>query len=1160
MDKSLEAPVIPLGKDTARTECFITQTKYSTITPLFNGQEFKIELEGSREIRSERYSDRILDYGYKNTTISQNGYAAICPDFLLNQPYYNQIFNGGEFRLEQATEDSYLEEGSTERFYVESSSKRYKTGDTKKVKICSVTEDVSAIALGKDTFKLEVGKAEEAFRFKYARENTGEYKSGEENFDKINKATNIVRGIYSPYLAIQSSAPLKYGTLYNIYRNQTSNTIQEYQIRMDSSEPFYAISDRFNFENLKDEEISINSEEETSIKTTVCWRGDCYINTFTYRLNRNFNDSSLPNNDQVIDPLTWKNNYDASNQEKWKDISRSDINAVKLGSWITISVRSSFNYALRSEDFSYVSERALMGAPRSFFPRKQQMQIGNYKMPDSYLYNDAYRASLGFKCYFTLQDINYIKNSFSNRIQYSEIAIQDSFKNNYRSSLSTYFRDYSTEYGGITKLIGFEGYLLVVFEHGIGIAVINERVLAGNGDGEPVFINTNNVLPEELTIISDTYGTQWSESVVKSEAGYVYGVDTIAKKIWRVKGQQIEILSDFKVNKFLVDNISLGEKEKFPIIGIKNVKTHYNNNKKDIMFTFYDDVYKDEEKVWNLCYNELLGQFVTFYSWVPSYSENIDTQFFTFNRDTSKALSLLDLSNYGNASNTGIVLNSPILQDEIVPTVKIEEQGEPQISTLTLTNSSDNEVTTPIYGCEIHYRNYSTKEECTINNIKILRSTFGYDKYFEICKNTEYNKWYLRFKVEDITVEDFLELMKENDSRVVTLYLLPEIEETVFIKAQQIAVTFDDIVKNKLLETTDYDIPNLTTDFYLHGNSGIIDISEDWFPTHWYGKTHPFEFEFIVNDKIGQQKIFTDLVLISNKAEPESFHFEIEGDNYEFSSDKRTMYFRQEATKNLYQNLGSDMLYNRFYTDVMAGEYTKDQYYRKKLSESEYQRKLDRLYPTKQQGLVQQTKSTIFPLYYERIDTFNDIEHQYQQMHDEDGIYDFQNLSGSEISWNRDLNQFNIITHIKNSPIDLVGRLRGNSHYKEGKWNIQIPSIIFMQKNEEDWPTAHMGLHDEGPFNNEMYQNQNIKVPPIVINSQKLPKISNLIVNLDTLPEIYTKMSGQGIEKYIEITNGWTSRKEARIRDKWMKVRVRYNGNNLAVIHSLITLYNISYS
>jgi len=75
----------------------------------------------------------------------------------------------------------------------------------------------------------------------------------------------------------------------------------------------------------------------------------------------------------------------------------------------------------------------------------------------------------------------------------------------------------------------------------------------------------------------------------------------------------------------LVDNISFSERELYPTIGLKNIKTHYNNNKKDIMFTFYDDVYKDEEKVWNLCYNELLGEFITFYSWVPSFSENIDT-------------------------------------------------------------------------------------------------------------------------------------------------------------------------------------------------------------------------------------------------------------------------------------------------------------------------------------------------------------------------------------------------------------------------------------------------------------------------------------------------------------------------------------------------------
>jgi len=45
------------------------------------------------------------------------------------------------------------------------------------------------------------------------------------------------------------------------------------------------------------------------------------------------------------------------------------------------------------------------------------------------------------------------------------------------------------------------------------------------------------------------------------------------------------------VGKFLNDNITLSEQENTPFIGIRNVKTHYNNNKKDIMFTFYDDYY-----------------------------------------------------------------------------------------------------------------------------------------------------------------------------------------------------------------------------------------------------------------------------------------------------------------------------------------------------------------------------------------------------------------------------------------------------------------------------------------------------------------------------------------------------------------------------------------
>ena len=1158
IDEQLEAPVLEFDGEKHATECFVSQgVEIEKDLGLLN---IKItEKVGSREVVNS-YESRLYQYKHDKSddpdnAISRNAYAAICPDFLLNQPYYNQIFNGSKFKLQKISDNSELIQNG--RIYYENEEPQYiSNGEIRQVIINSVTQDIPTVAIKDKVYRTEIGECEEAFRFQYCEVDSGVQDLGDDSVsqDDVNEATNIVRGVYSPYLAIYSDSKLSTSALYNIYADQPAGEVQEYQTRMDSSEPFYAISDRYNFEGLSNND-----------NTLVCWRGDCYINTFTFRLNRNFNDPSLPNNDEIIDKNTWKDNYNISDQEGWSNISRSDLNAVQMGSWITFKCRSAMNYALRSQDHSYVAEEALMGAPRSYYPRNQVMWRGENKMPDSYLYNDAYRASLGFKCYFALKDINYIKDTFSNRIQYSAISIQDSYKNNYRYSLSTYFRDYSQEYGSIQKLIEIKGDLLVVFEHGIGIATINERILAGGGENDPVFINSKNVLPEELLIITNTYGTQWPDSVIKSESGYVYGVDTITKKIWRVVGQNIDIISDFKVNKFLIDNISLGERETSPIIGLKNVKTHYNNNKKDVIFTFYDDIYKDEEKVWSLCYNELLGDsgqgsFVTFYSWIPSFSENIDTQFFTFNRDTAKDLSLLNISNYAVESNYGILLDTPILDSNNSTNLKYRVKETTRIKNINNSPYKINEITKELTGITFklekdHWENYKWFD--INNNILKLKNTISKNSILNTLKERNTGVIILQISAVAEDISNYI-----TDTQLLTQLSWP----------QTIAITFEDIVENPI-DINHSTKPSLTTDFYLHGQAGIFDIKENVYPTHWYGKYHPFEFEFIVNDKPGQQKIFENLILISNKAEPESFHFEIEGDNYEFSQDKRTMYFRQEATKNLYQNLGSDMLYDRKYTDVAANEYTYEQYYRGGIQDREgypsrkysdykdyynVKKGLDKVYPIYQKGLVQQVKSTIFPLYYEKIDTYNDIYYKYTEMVGTG--YDFQNLSGSEIKWNRDLNQFNIITHIKNSPIDNVGVLRGNSRYKEGKWNIQIPSIIFNQKNEFDqkneskWVEIPNDLREDGPL-----KEKSIKIPPIVVNSSNLPKyLPSTDVSLSKLPNIYQNSQYNWIRSIDN--SDWTYRKETKIRDKWIKIRVRYSGKNLAVIHSLITLYNISYS
>lgn len=109
-----------------------------------------------------------------------------------------------------------------------------------------------------------------------------------------------------------------------------------------------------------------------------------------------------------------------------------------------------------------------------------------------------------------------------------------------------------------------------------------------------------------------------------------------------------------KVQSFLNEYIELYERDKYPIIATKNVKSHYNNFKGDVMFTFYND---SKGVTWNLCYNERMDLWVTRYSWTPLYSENINNIFYSLDQDRAKVLGNI----YDNQNCTyGLrVLNKP---------------------------------------------------------------------------------------------------------------------------------------------------------------------------------------------------------------------------------------------------------------------------------------------------------------------------------------------------------------------------------------------------------------------------------------------------------------------------------------------------------------------
>lgn len=1098
---------------TILAQAYVMPRDLEAEVPLINyGGSYIAErfLDNDRKL-NESYLPRLYTIS-DMARVNRSAKVAICPEYDVRQSYFNHLFTGTEYVVRKADIQPSMTTLSRDiyndrHYYVDNYYGR-REEQFSRAKIIGVGDNVPIAAVEDYNFRGRAGEAEEGFRFRYI-----------ESKNKEKEATNLIRGAYSPYLGIIGDQ-VTIGSIINIYIPGYSEAQMStyFNTRYEDNSPYYSVSSRLSLANI-DSLLSLQKAGGDLYTYTVpCYRGDCYICNFTHRLNRNFQDPSAPTNDEVVDENTWKDNYDTENTENNAKINRGDVNAIQLGSWITFKVCSSYNLSIRSLDPSYPTEEGLTGLKRGFYPLQELSPAGATKIPESSVINGGYSSTTSEKQAFTLPDVPYIKNRFDTRIMYSDISVGDAFKNGFRVFQMTHYRDYPRTYGGIMKMIELFGNILCIFEHGIALIPVNERAVAGEGSGGNVFINTSNVLPENPKMLSDTYGTQWPESVVQTPY-FVYGVDTVGKKIWRTNGDQFEIISDFKIQEFLNENITLSEREMTPIIGVRNVKGHYNAFKQDVMFTFYDDLYGFEEKVWNVCYNEVMQKFITFYSWVPSYSANIDNIHFSFNRDTSKWISKLASSGSLSTSADGIVLSNVVIDDW-------ETKDDMKLTKLGLVNRSLPNTQNTGLEIELTY--------------EIVKDNFGMYKHFKIITEGEkQNKVsYLALKedfewtvpVVQLNLQCTIDYLYSSESAPQDLddYVAGWKDYVTYnagLYQSSIAITKQEVLDNGVNEGL-----NLTTDFWKHGQSGIIDIKDKIKPCYWYGKQHPFEYEFVVVDNSATHKIFENLQIVSNKAVPDSFHYEVVGESYEFHEDKKNMYIRQEATKDFYQYNGSDILYNRNFLDLRG-------------------KQRDILRNWKPTG--QKVKSTMFPLYYARVDTFNEIEDYYKGKTAPNK--DYVNLSGSEIVYNEKLDEFRVWTHAKAADIKdpRIGRLRGNMNYQGDVWNIQINPIIFVQRNEPAWNTAKL-------------TKETIDKVPISVGNSPIPNdLKGFDITSETPVKDYMPQDlidlGYGPED-IDTSDWWSGRKEARLRDKYIKIRVRYTGEELAIITALKTLYTISYA
>lgn len=1127
--------------------------------------------------------------------------ALLVPDYEVNKATLNQIFNGTKFYIESIGNAQFKKERDKDHYY-------FNTIDNIESK-----NSISTLTAVQTQTKITT---DGTYYYSSLAGNPSEpYKTADVNHiwnktlpQDLTSSTSLIRGEWGAYVGIGDN-PFEYGDIVNIRKENyadPNNQYLEFQTRFNDNSFYSAISPRINIEDI----FCTNKIDNYSI---ACYRGDCFLNLFTHRMMSNFVDPELPTNMEIIDPSCWAKNYavrctaqilqsthsnlsadsegwyiplpentkkssiitlifgiltgnigfivssckkliaaeekndytemDFANEiaqsfeiyvgkgsdeiqsppstaegaatettietvakngwikkvspkeqeaqgsilkaifksdDDWElhglaSINRADVNAVSFGQWITFPIMSSYNLALRDIDFTQATEEATHRRKRSFYPL-QEMNIYDHLLESDKI-NGATKRSLSSNGRPAYKTVPFIKEEFFNRIYWSKPNITQQFVNSYRLIFNTQFKEYNKEFGSITKLLPLGNSLVVVFEHGIGTLPINRQPQT-DAEASP-WLSQTSVLPSQVSVITRDYGSMWKDSVIQTPNGFIYGVDTVAKKIWRLhpNGQQLEFISDFKVQKFLNDHITLSEYDYKEYLGHINVKTHYNAFKKDVMFTYYRDIpyivktdsngnevkyYQDiystevdefgnrtrvkntkdykweRSEYWNICFNETIGEFITFYSWIPSLSCNIDNIYFSFNRDEIDPTldKVNQTQNFVKLDNDYSIENKYSIDNAFTNNITIYNISKGQPISLNVSGGN--------YLSFYASNNNLTINECPPQNIYI---TSG--------------KWY--FIVYDVTSEVNVTIQFNDDTRIGELKFSNISRDAVAesLNSNWQYMPLREAEQNKMF-------------LWKHGQAGLYDNQGIIKPTNWYGKQHEWAFEFVVNETPQMHKIFNNLMIISNKAAPYKFEYEVVGEAYDWYIYKPVIAWINKHAVN--ENLNAQYLYvlSNSYGTLRKNNIDFPELFG--FSSNDYIKKLPylKLELTDYDGMYAENED-------------------YWTSH---GITGDHSLNSSETALIEDsqLNEFKVHTESKANDMKKYGRLRGNMEYLEDLWKIEIRPINF---------------------------------------------------------------------KYAYIQNeelAFSKIQETRHRDKFIRIKVRYDGKDLALIQAISTLFDYSFA
>lgn len=737
-------------------------------------------------------------------------------------------------------------------------------------KLVFIDEDIPSFYIGNNYYSTRAGNAESVKEFSFIGASAS------------SKTNDLVRGISCPIVGVEKL--LSPSSIYTVKLEHD----EKYWIKslLDNKTIYYPVTNRYQL-----------SEYENKINI---YRGDCYTNTVTIRIHRNFIDPSVPTNDIIVDAYCWTNNFEGINSTKdgengsgWANINLADVNSVQLGTWITYKCLSNYNLGFRALNKQDSVNLQKLGTYGSFYPINNISTRASNKTRESNLLNEGYSINLGRKEYYQWQPVPYENFHFENRIAFSNIASTKMFTNGFRIFQGLSYQDVDKQYGSIVKLFPYGQNLLCVFEHGIAIVPINEKALLSTQEGLSIHLYGAGVLQEQVSVISPDYGSTWMDSLIQTPNAF-YGVDGSAKKIWKYNNTEgFVCISDFKIQSFINDNLSLDNLDKY-FLGATNIKTHYNKFKGDVIFTFYKN-----SQYHSITYNEILGKWISRNTWMPLLSDNINNIMYSYDFKLWNTYANL----YKNNMDKSSIFTNTIFYTSGKPIdlyydnefanndFKLENIEQDSIVLYAMSKNIPNRIKIGDYTTSDLY--YPTKVEVYVdeNNNK---NVIVHDSEVWTLTCPKFNEDESCWKIS--AVPNYKEKI-DSDGKIWKFSLISNMDWS----DAEIINGFDKIEGNKLTlygnskkdinvsvtcgdekfkvnKTLTFIPDSKNSQFFLYKHDIDSEIST------WYDKIESFEYEFIVNQPVGFHKIFNNLSIISNNVEPDSIEIDIIGDVYEFKN------------------------------------------------------------------------------------------------------------------------------------------------------------------------------------------------------------------------------------------------------------------------------------